>query len=104
MDFLWLHIEHAEVGATPKGDDMTGFQIWLNIPSSLPQKEITPGFNLRLLAGPLGDRIGRFRTKTSIQMIDIEVEPNKELIHTIPEGMTPALYTFTKDFGFELCR
>ena len=57
-----------------------------------------------MLVGPLGDRIGRFRTKASIQMIDIEVGRNKELIHTIPEGMTPALYTFTKDLGFELCR
>ena len=27
-------IEHAEGGATPKGDDMTGFQIWLNVPST----------------------------------------------------------------------
>ena len=57
-----------------------------------------------MLVGPLGDRIVRFRTKASIQMINIEVGRNKELIHTIPEGMTPALYTFTKDFGFELCR
>ena len=27
-------IEHAEAGGTPEGEDMTGFQIWINVPSS----------------------------------------------------------------------
>jgi redox-sensitive bicupin YhaK (pirin superfamily) len=96
-------IVHAEGGATPAGEVETGFQIWVNVPaskkmsdpaygtedpSSLPQVDLAPGVQARLLAGPFVDgRIGKFKTHQPVQIVDFEVMSGSQLSYSIPEGM-----------------
>jgi hypothetical protein len=86
-------VEHAEGGATPKGDRFQGFQIWINVPSkakmadpdygTVPSEELplrdvgdsTSGVIARVLAGKFAGHDGPFRTKQPVQMIDFEVTP-----------------------------
>ena len=50
---------------------------------------------MRLLAGQMGEQIGRFKTVQPVQMIDMEVEAGKGLTHSIPEGMdTCIIYVY----------
>jgi len=103
-------VEHAEGGGTPAGVSRQGFQIWLNVPAkdkmldptygteppeAIPQEEVAPGVMARLLAGPMGTRVGTFKTKAFVQVADFEVEPESILTHSIPEGMdTCLLYVY----------
>ena len=92
-------IEHAEGGGTPKGQNMTGFQIWINVPSSHKMKdpdygteppENLPTFQLpekkglcRLLAGEHEGKTGPFRTITAVQMVDYVLEPEAAVLHQV---------------------
>ena len=50
---------------------------------------------MRLLAGQMGEQIGRFKTVQPVQMIDMELEAGKSLSHSIPEGMdTCIIYVY----------
>ncbi|KAK3277189.1 hypothetical protein CYMTET_14789 [Cymbomonas tetramitiformis] len=95
-------IEHAEGGGTPKGELISGFQIWINVPSeqkmadprygteppdAIPQVELSPGVHARLLAGNLGGSSGPFQTVQPVQMIDFELASGASLLHEIPAGM-----------------
>lgn len=95
-------VEHAEGGGTPKGMTTEGFQIWINVPGkhkmdapiygteppeNIPQEEVAPGAKRRLLAGPMGDRNGAFRTKAAVQMVDFDLNRGAEIVHTIPKGL-----------------
>lgn len=95
-------VEHAEGGATPLGATTQGFQIWINVPrkhkmdhpvygteppGNIPQEEVAPGAKRRLLAGPMGDRKGAFHTKAAVQMIDFDLDPGSEILHSIPMGL-----------------
>lgn len=85
-------IEHAEAGGTPAGQNTTGFQIWINVPSvakmndpaygteppeNLPTAALQDGGKgfSRLLAGTHNGKTGPFRTVTPVQMIDYVLEP-----------------------------
>jgi hypothetical protein len=76
-------IEHAEGGGTPAGQTMSGFQIWINVPtdrkmddprygtvdpSALPILS-APGVSARLLAGSTGGKRGPFETVQELQML-----------------------------------
>lgn len=103
-------VEHAEGGATPKGVTQQGFQIWLNVPAAdkmgdpvygteppdaIPQEGVAPGAKARLLAGPMGDRIGAFRSKAFVQVIDFDLDSGASLTHSVPKGMdTCILYVY----------
>lgn len=103
-------VEHAEGGATPEGESQQGFQIWINVPArhkwddplygteppeSIPQQEIAPGAKARLLAGPMNSRVGAFKSKAEIQIVDFELEPGASLSHTVPVGLnTTLLYVY----------
>jgi redox-sensitive bicupin YhaK (pirin superfamily) len=78
-------VEHAEGGGTPAGEMMTGFQIWVNVPSvhkmgdpkygtnppdELPLLSFEGGVTARLLAGQLNGQQGPFQSKQPLQMID----------------------------------
>ena len=95
-------IEHAEGGATPVGMTRQGFQIWLNVPSqhkmddpsygtespeAIPQELVATGVQARLLAGPMGDRVGAFQTKAFVQIVDFDLEANAQVTHQIPASM-----------------
>ena len=95
-------VEHAEGGGTPKGQTTEGFQIWINVPAehkmdppvygteppeNIPQEEVAPGAKKRLLAGPMGNRIGAFKTKASVQMVDFDLNRDAEVTHAIPDGL-----------------
>lgn len=95
-------IEHAEGGGTPAGQNQTGFQIWINVPSSkkmddpkygtespenLPVIAAADGVSARLLAGHLGDQEGPFRTVQSLQMVDYTLAPNAHCVHTVPADL-----------------
>jgi redox-sensitive bicupin YhaK (pirin superfamily) len=99
-------IEHAEGGGTPAGDNTTGFQIWVNVPASnkmdppsygtvpadrLPVVSLPNGVVARVLAGPLGDVAGPFKTKVDVQMIHWELPAGAELAHDIPATMDNAM-------------
>mmetsp|Transcript_49663 Transcript_49663/g.121248 ORF Transcript_49663/g.121248 Transcript_49663/m.121248 type:complete len:318 (+) Transcript_49663:138-1091(+) len=99
-------VEHAEGGGTPAGQEQQGFQIWINVPKefkmndpvygteppeAIPQEEIAPGAKARLLAGPMGERVGVFKTKASVQVIDFDLDASASLKHTVPVGMDCAL-------------
>ena len=102
-------IEHAEGGATPKGENMTGFQIWINVPAdkkmddprygteppeSIPLESVGKGARARLLAGEFNGRVGQFSTVAPVQMIDFELEPGARCTHTIPSGFDTAVLYF----------
>jgi len=101
-------VEHAEGGGTPAGEVQQGFQIWLNVPkkhkmddpvygteppSAIPQAAVPgcPGANARLLAGPMGGRVGAFRAKAEVQVVDFDVEAGARLVHEVPAGMDNAI-------------
>ncbi|OQR85219.1 hypothetical protein THRCLA_10734, partial [Thraustotheca clavata] len=107
-------IEHAEGGANEAGEVEEGFQIWLNVPAthkmddpsygtetpeSIPQVELAPGVQARLLAGPFLDgRVGQFKTKQLVQMVDFELAPSSTLTYEIPAGMdTCMLFVYEGD-------
>ena len=102
-------IEHAEGGATPKGVNRTGFQIWINVPAakkmedprygteppeSIPLEPLGEGARARLLAGEFKGRTGRFSTVAPVQMIDFELEPGARCTHSIPAGFDTAVLYF----------
>jgi redox-sensitive bicupin YhaK (pirin superfamily) len=103
-------IEHAEGGATPAGESMTGFQIWINVPAarkmddpkygteppeSIPQEQVNPGAKARLLSGALRDRTGAMKAQCDIQMIDFELDPSSSVTHVLPTGLdTCMLYCY----------
>lgn len=103
-------VYHAEGGATPKGVVQQGFQIWINVPSkhkmdapsygtespeAIPQEKVASGVKGRLLAGPMGGRMGAFKTKAFVQIIDFDLEAGAKLVHAIPDGMdTCLLYVY----------
>ncbi|CAK4189255.1 unnamed protein product, partial [Aphanomyces euteiches] len=94
-------VEHAEGGGTAEGIE-AGFQIWINVPASkkmddprsgteptsaIPQVELAPGVQARLLAGPFLDgRVGPFKTVQPVQMVDFELEAGSNLSFAIPDG------------------
>jgi redox-sensitive bicupin YhaK (pirin superfamily) len=94
-------IEHAEGGGTPAGQMLTGFQIWVNVPSNRkmedPRYGTEPPENIptiqsdgslaRVLAGSLGDSVGPFQTVQSVQIIDITVDPLSSFLHTVPSNL-----------------
>jgi redox-sensitive bicupin YhaK (pirin superfamily) len=95
-------VEHAESGGTPKGETTQGFQIWLNVPAkdkmldptygteapeAIPQEQVAPGAMARLLAGPMGDRVGAFKSKAFVQVVDFDLAPDATMVHEIPTGM-----------------
>jgi quercetin 2,3-dioxygenase len=103
-------IEHAEAGGTPPGQNMTGFQIWVNVPSArkmddprygtvpaedMPLLSLPDGVVARVLAGPLGDVSGPFKTVQDVSMVHYEVPAGKSVTHTVPTTLDNALiYVF----------
>jgi redox-sensitive bicupin YhaK (pirin superfamily) len=92
-------IEHAEGGGTPLGENQTGFQIWVNVPSSKkmddPRYGTVPneampvfrdkGIYGRILAGKFSETLtGPFETTQPVQMVDFVLEPNSSFTHEIP--------------------
>lgn len=99
-------VEHAEGGATEKGESSVGFQIWVNVPSvhkmddpdygtvskeKMPVKSIGKESTARVLAGAFGGSKGGFRTKVNVQMVDFEVQKDDEIEFEIEKGLDTAL-------------
>lgn len=90
-------IEHAEGGATD--GISTGFQIWINVPSSNkmddPNYGVEPPENVPtfvtdnskeyILAGNFKNQLGPFHTKQPLQMVDYEIKENSSVTHHVPE-------------------
>uniref|UniRef100_A0A0G4IFC9 Pirin N-terminal domain-containing protein n=1 Tax=Chromera velia CCMP2878 TaxID=1169474 RepID=A0A0G4IFC9_9ALVE len=106
-------VEHAEGGGNPKGTPSEGFQIWINMPAkhkgdnptygtetpeSIPLLDVVNGVGnakLRLLSGPLGDRVGPLKALVPIQMVDFELGESSTAPHSIPSDMdTSMLYIY----------
>lgn len=107
-------IEHAEGGGTPAGQNQTGFQIWINVPSfkkmadpaygtespeSLPVIQVGDGVSATLLAGTIGDKVGPFRTVQSLQMADFTLAPNAQGTHHIPAELNNCIVYVYKGAG-----
>ena len=87
-------VYHAEGGANPKGTQMEGFQIWINVPTDqkldeprygtvqpddIPCVELSKTAKARVLAGTCQDKTGPFLTVQPVQMLDIEIsKPSPE--------------------------
>ncbi len=104
-------IEHAEGGGTPAGQNMTGFQIWINVPAkhkmddpqygtvdpkdlpllSLGDIANKESIQLRLLAGHLNGERGPFLTKQPLQMFDLTMHGGKAYQHNVPLEMDNCL-------------
>jgi redox-sensitive bicupin YhaK (pirin superfamily) len=99
-------IEHAEGGGTPKGMNTTGFQIWINVPSSekmkdprygteppenLPVVEPYAGVFARVLAGEYNGLTGPFKTVQDVQMIDFKLAPRARHTHELPAALDNCL-------------
>jgi quercetin 2,3-dioxygenase len=85
---------------------MTGFQIWVNVPSDRkmddPRYGTEPPENIpllsltsdqgddlghaRVLAGAMNGRIGPFRTVQDVQMIDYSLHQGSSVIHSVPDS------------------
>ena len=102
-------VEHAEGGGTPMGERLTGFQIWINVPSSQKMKPPRYGteppenipivdvqcaddeeanslftLQVRLLAGELNGRAGPFRTVTDVRIVDyFHIPFNSTILHAV---------------------
>jgi len=98
-------IVHAEGGGTPKGESQHGFQIWINVPKAkknddprygtenpenIPVLEF-PGVLARLLAGDIGEQSGPFQTAQPVHMVDFELDPGAEFLHSIPAELDNCL-------------
>ena len=103
-------IEHAEAGGTPAGENTTGFQIWLNVPSArkmdaprygtVPSAALAPvalpgGVVARVLAGPLGAVRGPFQTAQPVEMVHYELPAGASVTHEVGALLDNALvYVF----------
>lgn len=91
-------IEHAESGGTPKGEDMEGFQIWVNVPAArkmddprygtvppedLPKLTPKAGANLRVLAGSVGETEGPFKTVAPVHIVEVDLDAYTSYDHSI---------------------
>mmetsp|Transcript_20579 Transcript_20579/g.29520 ORF Transcript_20579/g.29520 Transcript_20579/m.29520 type:complete len:310 (+) Transcript_20579:85-1014(+) len=99
-------IEHAEGGGTPAGEDMAGFQIWVNVPSekkmddprygteppeSIPAITCSDGATCRLLAGSMNGRRGPFMTVQDVQMVDYNLSAGSTVTHSVPPELDNCL-------------
>lgn len=103
-------VEHAEGGASLRGDIVEGFQIWVNVPKQnkmddprygtvptdgLPMAQLNPENHgtatARILAGEAFGAIGPFETVQDIQMIDFELAPGTTIGFDIKEGLDTAM-------------
>jgi len=105
-------VQHAEGGANEKGDEVQGFQIWINVPSQhkmddpdygtvaneeMPVEQVGSNSQARILAGEaLGKPLsGPFRTKQPVQMIDFELQENDTVEFEVTDGLdTVILYVY----------
>lgn len=106
-------IEHAEGGGTPAGQYTTGFQIWVNVPSSEkmndprygtePPENIpvvtAQGMHARLLAGEMNGSKGPFKTTQRVQIVDFEVNPGASYVHTLDASLNNAIAYVYKGSG-----
>jgi quercetin 2,3-dioxygenase len=108
-------VVHAEGGATPKGQLVQGFQIWINVPADskmqdprygtvptdeLPQQSIAEGATARVLAGHAFGVKGPFQTVQPVQMIDFELEPNSRISFDVEKGLDTAIvYVYEGEFS-----
>eukprot|EP00605_Chrysophyceae_sp_TOSAG23-4_P000476 GSChrysophyteH1.ASY1.ANO1.535.1 assembled CDS len=97
-------IEHAEAGGTPAGEEMHGFQIWVNVPSHLKMEDPAYGTHseseiplyvakdgqvkVRVLAGSFETEdfsdTGPFQTQVAVQMLDVTVQPGAKFEYNLP--------------------
>jgi redox-sensitive bicupin YhaK (pirin superfamily) len=106
-------IEHAEGGGTPAGQNMTGFQIWVNVPGKFkmedPRYGTEPPENIPLitatgvkgllLAGAVGNALGPFKTVQSVQIIDYELTLNSTHEHYLPTELDNCIIYVYKGDG-----
>jgi len=106
-------VEHAEGGASAKGETLQGFQIWINVPAKhkmddpdygtvpnedMPVVDIGKNSRARILAGEATfDKtiIGPLRSKQPVQMVDFEMQENDLVEFEIADNMnTVILYVY----------
>jgi quercetin 2,3-dioxygenase len=108
-------VEHAEGGASPKGELVEGFQIWVNTPSerkgddprygTVPTQDLplvklltnqdSSGSTARVLAGEAFGVRGPFNTVQPVQMIDFDIGPDTIIDFDITDEMdTAMLYVY----------
>jgi len=97
-------IEHAEGGATPKGELMEGFQIWVNVPSAKKMDDPRYGTNenalqivehdgwrVRVVAGKEGDVVGPFSTVQEVQIADVMIDAQKSGVQRVAAASNNAI-------------
>lgn len=109
-------VEHAEGGATPVGQLIEGFQIWINVPAdkkwmsprygTVPPHELSliplvvSGSGVRVLAGEAFGTKGPFETVQPVQMMDFELQPSHQVAFSIADGLdTTIVYVYDGDLN-----
>jgi redox-sensitive bicupin YhaK (pirin superfamily) len=103
-------VEHAEGGASEKGDLVQGFQIWINVPGErkmddprygtvptedLPLVKLNDKVSARVLAGNTLGVVGPFETVQPVEMADFELEPDATIEVDVGKGLnTVMLYVY----------
>jgi redox-sensitive bicupin YhaK (pirin superfamily) len=108
--FQWMSvgsgIEHAEGGGTPRGQRTHGFQIWLRMPKSrmgdaprygtvqpeeIPTVQLPAG-QVRVIAGELDGTAGPAKFAVTVQILDVELQPNGEFTYERPANMDNVVF------------
>lgn len=100
-------VEHAEGGGNDIGQEVQGFQIWINVPAEkkmddpkygtvptkrLPLVDVNEGVKARVLAGDGFGVVGPMEAQSKIQMIDFELtEGSTTGCFDIPAGLDTAI-------------
>jgi len=102
-----VHEEKHEKEFSKKGGTLNFVQLWVNLPaaykmiptryqelsgSEFPSRELAAGATLRVIAGDFMSLKGAAKTFSPVVLADLEMQPERSAVLTIPQGYNFFLY------------